>query len=253
MNNNKNNVLLVTGGGGGIGSAIALKLCGPNVKVLVLDTNADKAEQVVQHIKSAGGQAAFMPIEVSVKDSVERTVKEIMQSEGHIDGLVNWAGMSIRGDTLDVDEKDWDRVLDVNLKGTLFCCQVVGREMIRQKSGAIVNVASNASMAALSRRAAYCASKAGVVALTQVLAVEWADHGIRVNAVSPSYTRTAMVEEAIAGGFVNEAQIKARSPLKRLAEPSEIAEVVDFLLSNRSSFITGVNLPVDGGWAASLF
>jgi NAD(P)-dependent dehydrogenase (short-subunit alcohol dehydrogenase family) len=168
-----------------------------------------------------------------------------------IDILVNNAGVFVLGKSEDVREEDWRLQVDVLLSGTFFMSQAVVRAaMLPQRSGAIVNIASIGGMGGWPMRAAYNAAKAGVINLTETLGSEWAQYGIRVNAVSPGVTRTELNQEAIRKGAASEEKYKARTPMNRMGEVSEIAEAVYFLASDNASFITGTNLKVDGGWMA---
>lgn len=243
-------VVVVTGSGGSIGSAVALRLCGPDAVVAAADRDEGAAERTARAIADRGHAALAVPVDVVAAGSVAEMTRRIVEEYGGIDVLVNCAGLSIRGRSEDYAERDWDTVTATNLKGTFLCCQAAGREMIRRSGGTIVNIGSTAAAAGFPMRAAYCASKAGVVALTQALAAEWAAHGIRVNCVSPAHTRTPMVEETIAKGFASLAELERRIPLGRLAEPQDIADAIAFLVSDQARFVTGVNLYVDGGWTA---
>jgi NAD(P)-dependent dehydrogenase (short-subunit alcohol dehydrogenase family) len=168
---------------------------------------------------------------------------------GRLDGLVNCAGISKPHDSISLPPADWARMVDVQLNGAFYMAQACAKRMW-ESGGAIVFITSTNAEAAFPRRAAYCAAKAGVAMLTKVLAIEWAERGIRVNAVGPAYVNTEMTRRNIAAGNANEAQIKGRIPLGRLAEPSDVAGAVSFLLSEQASFITGHSLYVDGGWLA---
>ncbi len=169
---------------------------------------------------------------------------------GRLDGLVNCAGISKPHDSISLPPSDWARMVDIQLNGAFYLAQACAKRMIAQGSGAIVFITSTNAEAAFPRRAAYCCAKAGVAMLTKVLAIEWAEKGIRVNAVGPAYVATEMTQRNIAAGNVDEAQIKARIPLGRLAKPADVADAVSFLLSEKASFITGHSLYVDGGWLA---
>jgi 2-deoxy-D-gluconate 3-dehydrogenase len=176
-------------------------------------------------------------------------VEKAVDRFGRIDILVNNAGINISKPALEVTEQDWDRVLDVNLKGVFFCSQAVARGMIQQKSGKIVNVASQNGVIGYYNRAAYCSSKAGVVNLTRVLAIEWASRSINVNAVGPTFVRTPLTEKL----FQEESfkrEVLSRIPLGRLGKPEDVAGAVVFLSSPAADLITGHTLLVDGGWTA---
>ena len=170
---------------------------------------------------------------------------------GRVDALVNCAGISQPGDSLLYSQPDWERLIDIQLNGSFFAAQAAARQMVAQGSGgAVVFISSTNAEAACPRRAAYCAAKAGVAMLTKVLAVEWAERGIRVNAVGPAYVETDMTKRNIAAGNISREAIERRIPLGRLAQPGDVADAVSFLLSDRAGFITGQSLYVDGGWLA---
>ena len=174
-----------------------------------------------------------------------------MMNDVRIDILVNNAGVFVLGKSEEVIEADWRLQMDVLLGGTFFMSQAVVRAAMQaQRSGAIVNIASIGGMGGWPMRAAYNAAKAGVINLTETLGTEWAQYGIRVNALSPGVTRTELNQEAILKGAASEAQYNARTPMRRLAEVHEIADAAYFLASAQASFITGTNLKVDGGWVA---
>jgi NAD(P)-dependent dehydrogenase (short-subunit alcohol dehydrogenase family) len=172
-----------------------------------------------------------------------------MDRYGSLDGVVNCAGISKPHDSLSLPPADWARMVDVQLNGAFYFVQACARYMV-ESGGAMVFITSTNAEAAFPRRAAYCCAKAGVAMLTKVLAIEWAEKGIRVNAVGPAYVATEMTQRNIAAGNVDEGQIKARIPLGRLAQPADVADAVSFLLSDKASFITGHSLYVDGGWLA---
>jgi NAD(P)-dependent dehydrogenase (short-subunit alcohol dehydrogenase family) len=171
---------------------------------------------------------------------------------GPCDVLVNNAGIALMGPSLDFPEDQWRRSLDVMTTGVFFCCQAFGRQMVESGGGgAIVNIASMNATVAFPMRLAYNAAKAAVVQMTEVLAIEWAEHGIRVNAIGPGVTRTELVDKAIRDGFVDERAYVERTPMKRLGRPEEIAKAALFLASDEdASFVTGHFLVVDGGWTA---
>jgi NAD(P)-dependent dehydrogenase (short-subunit alcohol dehydrogenase family) len=246
----RTNVRVVTGAAGGIGKAVAGSLRAKDVTVVVADVDAAKAAVAAAELGEGGYDVRYVQVNVCDADGVARGFADVSTVHGGIDVLVNCAGLSIRGASDEYPLSSWDTVLDTNLKGTFLCCQAAGRQMIRQQSGRIVNIGSTAAAAGFPGRAAYCASKAGVVALTQVLAVEWAKHGIRVNCVSPAHTSTPLLDDAIARGFVNEADLLRRLPVGRLGHVNDVANAVAYLATAASDFLTGVNLYVDGGWTA---
>lgn len=244
-------VVIVTGGGSGIGRAASHLLAAEGWTVAAADLNAAGARETAEQIRASGGQAAPFEVDIANADSCGQMVDQVVVAFGRADALVNSAGISRPGDSLDYPQAEWERMVDVQLNGAFFSAQAVGRQLVKQTSGgAIVFISSTNAEAAFPRRAAYCAAKAGVAMLTKVLAVEWAAHRIRVNAVGPAYVETEMTRRNIEAGNISRTAIEQRIPLGRLAQPGDVADAVSFLLSDRASFITGQSLYVDGGWLA---
>lgn len=234
-------VALVTGGSRGIGQAVARELADHGARVIIADLVAPEPGAVGDHVKA----------DVSDAQGVQRLFEGLLTSHGQLDILVNNAGIRRNGPTESMAVEDWAAVLGVNLTAAYLCSAALARHVFgRGSNAAIVNIASAAAEVGLPGRAAYCASKAGLVGLTRALAVEWADRGIRVNAVGPGFTRTHMYEWAIKQGVVDEVSMLRRVPMDRVAEPHEIARAVRFLASDDASYITGQALYVDGGWLA---
>ncbi|CAN0624915.1 3-oxoacyl-(Acyl-carrier-protein) reductase [Burkholderia multivorans] len=245
---NAENVVIVTGGADGIGWACAERLAQDRARVVLVDRN----EPAVRQRADALG-AAHLGIGADVTDetSVAALMREVLARFGRLDGLVNCAGVPDQAAaTLEQDVAAFDRVLGVHLRGTFLLCREAGRAMLPRRSGAIVNLASIAGLAGIPARNAYGAAKAGIVSMTRSLACEWARSGLRVNAVAPGYVRTALVDRLVREGALDVAAIEARTPLGRLAEPAEIADVIAFLLSSRASYVTGTCVEADGGWLA---
>jgi NAD(P)-dependent dehydrogenase (short-subunit alcohol dehydrogenase family) len=241
---------LVTGGGGGLGSVMARGLAEAGAAVAVTDVDADRARTVARAVGAAGGRAVAERLDVTLPEDVEAVIGKVVGALGPIDGLVNAAGITRRGPAADFPRAEWDRVLAVNLTGTFLCCQAVGRRMVARGRGAIVNVASIAGHIGLPGTIAYIAAKGGVVMLTRGLAVEWALHGVRVNALAPSWFATDM------GNLIDREpeyrdRVLRRVPLGRLGRPEELVGATVFLLSDAASMITGHVLAVDGGVLAS--
>ena len=226
-------VAVVTGAGQGLGAAIA-----------------DALEAAGARVARTDVEGADFELDVTDRASVERAVTEVAQKLGEPTILVNNAGLGRFGPSEALPEEHWQLVIDVDLTGVFRCSQVVGARMLAAGRGAIVNVASIAAQTGFPGRAAYCAAKAGVVALTRTLGSEWASRGVRVNAVAPGYVRTALVEHALEAGFLSEEGVRWRTPAGRLADPAEIAKAVVFLASPDASYITGETLFVDGGYNA---
>jgi len=245
-----NKIILVTGGASGIGRATVNRLALDGAHVIVADTQAELAAEVVTEAKSAGGSAELLEFDVAEPGAAANAVKTIVTTHGRLDGAFNNAG--ITGPTvklLDIDPMEWARVLAVNLTGVFSCVQAEIAQMIQQESGgSIVNTASICGLVALPHATAYNSAKHGVVGLTKSAALEYGPKNIRVNAVCPGFIDTPMLakgagaSETVLNGVINSL------PMRRIASPEEVAEAVAWLLSPQSSYLTGVAMPVDGGW-----
>ncbi len=245
----QNRVILVSGGAGGIGADVSAQLASESAHLVIADLNTAQAEEKAAGIESGGGRAIGLACDITRPEQCEVVVQAAIDKFGRLDGMVNCAGFSKPHDSLSLSPAEWALMVDVQLNGAFYLAQACARRMI-ETGGAIVFITSTNAEAAFPRRAAYCCAKAGVAMLTKVLAIEWAEKRIRVNAVGPAYVATEMTQRNIAEGNVNEAQIKRRIPLGRLAQPADVADAVSFLLSDKASFITGHSLYVDGGWLA---
>ena len=245
-------VAIITGAASGIGRATALLFSEEGAKVVVCDVDAERGVKVRDEIVERGGDAIFVRADVTKAEDVRRLVKETVKKYGRIDVLVNNAGIASIGTVLDVPEEEWDRVLAVNLKGPFLCSKYVVPEMIKAGGGVIVNVASVLGLVGSRGEAAYCASKGGLVALTRAMALDFAEHNIRVNCVCPGSVETPMREHVLAKKAKKESRStgEAEIPLGRVARPEEIARAILFLASDDSSYATGSILVVDGGWMA---
>jgi NAD(P)-dependent dehydrogenase (short-subunit alcohol dehydrogenase family) len=242
-------VAIVTGAASGIGRAIALALSDLGARVAIADKAGDEAKKVAREINAAGGRAVAIKTDVTKTRDIQRMVQEVIDKFGRIDILVNNAGVISRQSFVDMTEADFDKTLDINLKGVVLCSQAAAKHMIAQKSGKIVNMGSSfssrGSVCNLSGGGAdYCASKAGVQALTRVLAMELGPCGINVNAVAPGIVNTPMHK-----GLWEVAEVYYANsvPLGRLAEPEDIADVVAFLATDAARYVTGQTIHVNGG------
>ena len=244
-------VAVVTGAGSGLGKGLAegMAAAGADVVVSELPGKMAALEPVCQAIRQQGGRALALPLALPNQESIDRFVGEAVQEMGRIDVLVNNAGVNIPKDALEVTEEDWDGVLDVNLKGLFFMSQRIAREMIRTGSGKIVNITSQNGVVGYYKRAAYCSSKAGVVNLTRVLAIEWAQYNINVNAVGPTFILTPLTQATFDDPVLRE-DLLSRIPLGRVGQPEDVVGSVVFLASPAADLITGHTLLVDGGWTA---
>lgn len=236
-------VALITGGAAGIGLAIAKEFFEKNARVALVD----RSDEVINVADNIGGQRA-LGIQADATDgkAVQLAVDRVVKHFGHIDVLVNNAGVAILEPAEAVKEDSWDRTMAINLKAVYVFSQIVGRHMIERKQGKIINMASQAGVVALPNHLAYCTSKAGVIGMTKVLALEWGPHNIQVNAISPTVVLTELGRKAWAGE-VGEA-MKKKIPSGRFAYPEEIAACALFLASDAAAMVNGANLVVDGGY-----
>lgn len=245
-------IAIVTGGGSGIGREIAMLFCREGARVVVADYKEDTAEDTVKKIKTAGGNAISLMVDITSPAQVKRLVNSALEAYGGIDILVNNAGTLFFGTILDTDEKTWNRVIATNLTGTYLCSRAVLPHMIRRGGGSIINMTSSTGAHdAVVNSAAYVASKGGVALLTKAMAVDHAKDNIRVNAIAPGPTDTPMLRDNVTEEFLKKFVLET-IPMKRLAKPSEMAFTALFLASDEASFITGAIIPVDGGQTAQI-
>jgi NAD(P)-dependent dehydrogenase (short-subunit alcohol dehydrogenase family) len=242
---------IVTGGGSGIGRAAARLFVRDGAKVVVADINAKGGEETVQMIAKEGGEALFVKTDVSKAAEVEAMVNKTVETFGQLDCAFNNAGISGELATIiDCTEENWDRVINNNLRGVWLCMKYEIPEMLKQDAGAIVNTTSQYGQVGYPNLCAYTASKHGIIGLTKVAALEYAEYGLRVNAVIPGNTRTPMLAQALDMDPAFEAMFIGQEPIGRLADPEEIAEAVVWLCSDAASFVTGSAMAVDGGYLA---
>lgn len=241
----KNKVAIVTGAGQGIGKGIALALAKEGAKVIVSDVS-DKTHEVVEEIEGLGSEAIAVKTDVSNSKDTEKLAKAALEKFGRIDILVNNAGIFPFKALVEMTEQDWDKVLDVNLKGVFNCTKAVLQKMIEQKSGNIINIASIAgAVVGYANLVHYSASKGGILGFTRAAALELAQHGIRVNAIAPGAILTPGTE--IMGKDALK-QVEQLNPLKKIGKPEDIANLVVFLASEESGYITGQLIVSDGGY-----
>jgi NAD(P)-dependent dehydrogenase (short-subunit alcohol dehydrogenase family) len=242
---------VITGGAQGIGAACARRLAADGAAVAVWDLAQDAGMALVGELQASGASALWVPCNVADAASVQQALAATLQAHGHVDALVNNAGIFRAAEFLDITEADWDAVIDVNLKGSFLVAQAVARAMTTNRNGAgfgaIVNMSSVNGTMAIPTIASYNASKGGIDQLTRAMALSLVDRGIRVNAVGPGTIATELARAAVLGSEEARQRILGRTPMRRLGEPEEVADVVAFLLSEAASYMTGEIVYVDGG------
>jgi len=241
---------LVTGAGRGIGRVLAISLAQAGCDVAILEKNIEDARNVVGEIKKIGKKAAAFQVDVTKKAEVEKAFSAAAKFLGRLDMVINNAGVCIHEAAEDTSEEHFDYIVDTDLKGVFLCCQSAMKVMKPQKKGSIINIASMSGTVSNypQKQAHYNAAKAGVILLTKCLAVEWVDLGIRVNSISPGYTRTEMTVQTSPPEMI--AQWESMIPMRRMAEPLELAGAAIYLASDASSYTTGSDIIVDGGYTA---
>jgi NAD(P)-dependent dehydrogenase (short-subunit alcohol dehydrogenase family) len=245
-------VALVTGGSKGIGQAIALAFSEAGADVGIVSRDEMALEGVLARLRTMSGRAEAFAADISRVDEIEHMVNRVKSTLGPVDILVNSAGIAIPEPALSVSEETWCKTIDTNLKGQFFCASRIGRDMIERRTGAIINVSSEEGLVAVSGHVAYCISKAGIIHMTKVLAVEWGEFGVRVNCIAPAAVRTQMNEGYWLGDEQAYRWVVSRIPLGRVSEVEEMTGAALFLASDASSFVTGAVLVVDGGVSAGL-
>ena len=242
-------VAIVTGASMGIGYGLAKALAHAGATVIAAARNVPNLMQLVDEIKQEGGQAEALELDVTDLEQIQRGFETVREHFGRLDILVNNAGLGANHPALAVTEADWDEMMDVNLKGLFFCCQVAGKIMLAQGSGRIINMSSQASLVGIREHAVYCATKGGVNSLTQVLALEWSSQGVTVNAVAPTFIYTPGTAERLD----NPAYLKGvldRLPIAHVGTITDVAAAVIYLASPAGGMVNGHVLLVDGGWTA---
>ncbi|HEX7627819.1 MAG TPA: 3-oxoacyl-ACP reductase FabG [Candidatus Methanoperedens sp.] len=240
----KDKVVIITGGGSGIGKETGILFAREGAKVVVADVNEKAGAETVDTIKKAGGEAFFAMLDVSNREQTKQVVKDTIAKYGRLDVLINNAGIIQDALVVKMTEEQWDKVININLKGPFNCIQAVVEQMITQGSGVILNISSIVALYGNVGQTNYAATKAGLVGMTKTLAKELGKKGIRVNAVAPGFIFTPMT--AAMPEKILEI-MKEKTPLKRLGTPMDIANTLLFLSSDESSFINGAVISVDGG------
>ena len=245
----KDKVAIVTGAASGIGKATAILFAEHGAKIVVADINEDHANQTVTTIRDAGNEAIHVQTDVTISENTERMVQATLNTYGKLDILLSSAGIAMRLPVGDLPEEDWHRCLDVNLTGVYLCAKAVIPAMLENGGGSIINLSSIYGLVGADVRAAYVASKGGVTNLTRGMALDYAEDNIRVNCICPGFVETPLV----AGVIKTPSEYKTladKHPMRRLAQPEEIAYGALYLASDESAFVTGIALPIDGGYTA---
>lgn len=241
---------VVIGGSSGIGRALALGLAQAGADVIPSARRTPEVAAAAAEIQRLGRRSLAITCDVTSEPSLRQLLQQALTAFGKVDILVNSAGIARRSPTLDLSEQDWDAILDINLKGVLHACKIFGRHMLERRYGRIINIASLSSFLGLFEVAAYAASKGGVLSLTRSLAVEWAPHGVCVNAIMPGVFRTALNQKLL-DGTPRGQEFLLRTPMKRFGQVEELVGAAIFLASESAGFVTGATIPVDGGFLAS--
>lgn len=245
-----NRVAVITGSSMGIGEAIAWAYAREGARLVINSRSQERGEHVARALRAEGGDAIAVAGDVREKSTADLLADAARQRWDRLDILVNNAGTSMIGPSEALPEEGWRLTVDTNLTGAFFCAQAAAQVMIPQRRGVILNISSILGEVGLPKRAAYCASKHGLIGLTKVLAAEWAPHGIRVVSIDPAYIKTPMDERDQGSGDYTNADIERRTPAGRFGTAEEVARVATFLASDDASYITGSCVTVDGGWVA---
>ena len=241
---------VVVGGTSGIGRALAHGLAQAGADVVATGRREELARSAANEVRALGRKSLAIATDVGSRTSIEAMHSAVCKEFGHVDILLNAAGFTRRTPSIDVSEKEWNEIFDTNLTGTLRACQVFGRKMIERKAGRIINIASISSGLGFFEVAAYAASKAGVVSLTKTLAIEWAKHGVCVNAIAPGVFPTDL-NRALLDGTPRGKEFLLRTPMARFGKLEELIGAAVYLASDSATFVTGHVLAVDGGFLAS--
>lgn len=241
---------VVTGSSSGIGKAIALRLASEGVRVVINSRMLERAQSVADELRERGLDAIAVAADIAKPEEAQRLAEACLERFDRLDIWVNNAGTNAIAPSIELEADAYRAVIDVNLNGVFFGSQAAGRVMVPQRSGVIIQIGSIFGEVGMPMRAAYCSAKHGLVGLTKVLASEWAPHGVRVLAVEPAYIRTALDQQDQQTGDYSNADIERRTPMRRYGTVEEVASVVAFAASDEATYLTGISIPVDGGWVA---
>ncbi len=248
---NQRRTALVTGASYGIGAAIAATLARDGYDVAVTELNTDALTDTLAQIKSHGAQGLALALDTRSQDSVEACMRDVLNSFGTLDLLVNNAGILLRKPVVDITREEWNSVIDVNLTGTFFMSQQMGRHLIgAQRKGSIISIASTHGIVGIGGISAYGISKAGITQMTRMLAIEWAEHGIRINAIAPGTTETPTRKKSLGADPARRQMMIERIPFKRFCTEADVAGLASYLASPAADYVTGQTILVDGGLTA---
>jgi 3-oxoacyl-[acyl-carrier protein] reductase len=246
----ENKVVIITGSSRGLGMAMAWGMAKEGAKIVISDINSERGKATTEELNKSGYLAEFIYCNVLKKKEVEFLIQESLRIFSRIDVLINNAGLAKIGPIDTITEEDWDLCIGVDIKGVFLCTQEAVKIMKKQNSGCIINISSIHGLQGMPERGPYSVSKAGIVNLTSTLAAELGRWNIRVNCIAPGFTGTLGFHEMVAKGTVKLEELESRLPLGRIGLPEDIADAAVFLASDKSKYITGVTIPVDGGWLA---
>ena len=249
----QNKVVWITGAAKGMGLAMAQAFAAQGARLALLDIDKPGLEQAKQSLQLAADRCILLEASVVKASAMEQAAASVVDAFGQIDVLINNAGISMNKPTLEMEALEWQKAVDINLNGTFYGAQAAGRRIVARRSGVIVNMGSVYGVSSAPNRAAYCATKSAVVALSQSLAAEWAPYAVRVNALCPGYVETPFLADLMQRGVLDRESLQARIPAGVLASPEQIAQVALYMSSEASSYMTGHAMVVDGGWTADSF
>jgi len=246
----ENKVAIITGSGQGLGMTMAWGMAKEGAKIIISDINSERGRATTEELKKSGYTAEFIYCNVLKKEEVELLIRESIRTFDRIDILINNAGLAKIGPIDSIKEEDWVICIGVDVKGVFLCTREAVKIMKKQNSGCIINISSIHGLQGMPERGPYSVAKAGIVNLTSTLAAELGRWNIRVNCIAPGFIRTLGFDEQVAKGTVKTEELESRLPLGRLGMSEDIADAAVFLASDKSKYITGVTIPVDGGWLA---
>lgn len=246
-------VVWITGAAKGMGYAMACAFADQGARLALLDVDEVGLQEAKQSLGLQSNRCLTLTASVTDADAMSLVADSIVKSFGQIDVLINNAGISMNKPTVEITAEQWLRTVNINLNGVFFCAQAAARAMLAQQSGSIICMGSVYGVSTAPNRAAYCATKSAVVALSKSLAAEWARQGVRVNALCPGYVETPFLADLMQRGVLERESLESRIPMGKLASPEQMAEVALYMASDASRYMTGHAMVIDGGWTADSF